>query len=85
MEKYVPERTCVCCRKLLPKASLIRIVKNKEGKIFIDNTNRASGRGAYLCKCAECIEKAEKKGFLNRAFKTNVPKEIFDELRKFLG
>lgn len=85
MEKYVPQRTCVCCKKVLPKSDLIRIVKNKEGQIFIDDTAKASGRGAYLCKSADCLEKAEKKGFLNRAFKTNVPKEIFDELRKLGG
>lgn len=82
MDKYVPERICVCCKKSFPKKDLIRIVKNKEGKIFLDSSFKAAGRGAYLCKSSECIEKAEKKGMLNKAFKTNVSKEIFDELRK---
>lgn len=84
MEKYVPERMCVCCRKLSGKQDLFRIVKDKEGNIAVDSTGKAQGRGAYLCKNSDCIGKSEKKGMLARALKSAVPKELYDELRSYI-
>ena len=58
----------------------MRIVKNKEGEIFIDLTGKANGRGAYICKDSECLKKAIKSKALNRAFKMEVPNEVYDKL-----
>ena len=34
--KKVPQRKCIACQDRDSKKELIRIVKNKEGKIFLD-------------------------------------------------
>ena len=52
------------------------------GEIFVDTTYKAAGRGAYICKNIECIESAEKKNALSRAFKMNVDGGIYEQIRK---
>ena len=79
--KKVPVRMCLVCRKHLPKENLIRIVKDKENKIFLDKTFKAEGRGAYICKSEECLTKLQKTRALNRAFKCEVPIEIYNEIK----
>ena len=59
--KSILERTCIGCNKKTNKKELVRIVKNKNGKIDIDNTYKMQGRGAYICKNIECLEIAIKK------------------------
>lgn len=75
-------RMCCACNKMMPKKSLIRVVKNKEGHIFIDKSGKADGRGAYICKSIECRIKAEKTKALNRAFKCQIRNEVYEELVK---
>lgn len=51
---HIPERTCIVCRKKLPKKELLRFcVKNNQ--IVLDKTQKEGGRGAYFC--SECISK----------------------------
>lgn len=78
--KKVPQRKCIACQERDSKKGLIRIVKNKEGEIFLDPTGRANGRGAYICKSSECLQKAIKSKALNRAFKMEVPDEVYEHL-----
>lgn len=65
-----------------PKRELIRIVKTPDDKILIDTTNKISGRGAYICNCAECLLKAQKINALSHAFSMVVDKEIYARLIK---
>lgn len=76
--KHIPERMCACCRNTFPKEQLIRVVKIGD-KFFVDRTFKASGRGAYVCKNKECIDRLIKTKALNRSFKTVVPEEIYKE------
>ena len=76
----IPERTCMVCRKKQPKHELVRIVKNKNGDIFLDSYAKADGRGAYICKSCECYEKLLKTKALNRAFHLNVSSEVYEKL-----
>lgn len=78
--KKVPLRMCIACREMQPKKSLVRIVSSKEDGISVDKTGRKSGKGAYLCKKAECIEKARKTSALKRAFEKEIPPEVYKEL-----
>lgn len=84
IEKKKPTRTCVCCRRELPKNELLRIVRNKDGEIFIDGSGKANGRGAYICGETECTNRLFKSKGLDRAFKTAVPKEVYDKLAEAL-
>ncbi|RGX13835.1 YlxR family protein [Paraclostridium sordellii] len=83
--KKVPQRKCIACQDKDNKKELIRIVKNKEGQIFLDKTGRANGRGAYICDAKICLEKAIKSKALNRAFKIEVPNEVYEGLMKEIG
>jgi predicted RNA-binding protein YlxR (DUF448 family) len=67
-----------------PKKELIRVVKTPEGDIKVDLTGKASGRGAYICKNIECLEKAIKTKRFERAFETKISDEIFSKLREEL-
>ena len=78
--KKVPQRKCIVCQDRDSKKELMRIVKNKEGEIFIDLTKKANGRGAYICESVECLEKAIKTKALNRAFKVEVSNEVYENL-----
>ena len=79
--KNLPQRTCIGCNSQKDKKDLIRIVKNKEEIISIDRTGKANGRGAYICDNVECLEKAIKSKRLERAFKTKISEEIYENLR----
>ena len=46
----------------------------------MDPSGRAAGRGAYLCRTAECIDIAIKKGALTRALNTPLPADLRDAL-----
>ncbi|MCI8362014.1 MAG: YlxR family protein [Clostridia bacterium] len=80
--KSIPQRTCIGCNEIKAKKELIRIVKNKEGQIFIDKTGKANGRGAYICDNIECLEKAIKTKKLERTFETQISEDIYNELRQ---
>lgn len=76
-KRHVPERSCSVCHNKYDKSELIRIVRTPNGEFIIDSTGKAQGRGAYICKSRECIEKCIKKRALNKSFKTNVPDELY--------
>jgi predicted RNA-binding protein YlxR (DUF448 family) len=84
-QKKIPQRKCIACQDRDAKRDLVRIVKNKEGQIFLDKTGKANGRGAYICNCVECLNKAIKSKALSRAFKMEVPEEVYESLRKEIG
>ena len=55
-----PERTCVACRQKKDKSDLLKFVKNTEGHVEYDPTQKKCGRGAYVCRNKECTSKAFK-------------------------
>lgn len=57
-QKKVPMRMCVGCREMKPKRELLRVVRSPEGEISFDLTGRKSGRGAYVCRSQDCLQKA---------------------------
>lgn len=78
--KKIPMRMCVGCGERKQKRELVRVVKNKEGVISLDLTGKAAGRGAYVCKSIDCLEKCKKQRKLNRAFSCEIPNEVYDSL-----
>lgn len=79
--KKIPLRTCMGCNEKKPKKELVRIVKNKDGEIFIDRTGKADGRGAYICDSIECLEKVIKSKRLERVLEIQIPEEVYNKLR----
>ena len=70
-KKHIPQRTCIGCREVNEKKTLVRIVKSPEG-VCIDPTGRKPGRGAYLHEAKGCWETALKRGAIGRALKTEL-------------
>ena len=79
--KNVPQRMCISCREKKDKKKLMRIVCNKNGEINVDINGKHEGRGAYICKDINCLEKAIKTNSLERAIKTKINKDFYNKLR----
>ncbi|CDF20677.1 putative uncharacterized protein [Clostridium sp. CAG:609] len=78
--KKIPMRSCLITKEKLPKKDLIRIVRTPEGTVIIDEIGKANGRGAYLKKDIEVINKAKNNKVLERVLEVKVPDSIYDEL-----
>ena len=79
--RHIPQRTCIACREILPKRSLIRIVRSQQG-VVIDPTGKLAGRGAYLHQQRSCWEKGMK-GALVTALKVELTPEEYDRLKNY--
>ena len=80
-QKKIPMRMCVGCREMKNKRELIRVVRSPEGEISLDATGKKSGRGAYVCGSAECLEKAIKIKALERALEKKLDPDVVEALR----
>lgn len=67
--KHVPQRTCVACRRTDAKRTLIRLVRDADGRVHIDPTGKRNGRGAYLCNDPACWDQALRRHALERALR----------------
>ncbi|MCI1931506.1 MAG: YlxR family protein [Clostridia bacterium] len=83
--KRIPLRKCTGCQEMKDKRQLIRIVRSDEGEYSLDFTGKKPGRGAYICPNLECLEKAQKSKGLERSFKSPVPQDVYEKLRKELS
>ena len=83
--KKNPQRMCLITREKCDKRDLIRVVKNKELGVIVDNTGKVNGKGAYLKKDKEVIEKAIKTKALEKALETQIPDNIYEELKKLVN
>jgi hypothetical protein len=81
-QKKIPLRMCIACRELKEKREMLRVVKNGEGKIFIDFSSKAAGRGAYICDNPECIKKLKKQRLLNKVFSTAVEDNVYTSIEE---
>ncbi len=92
-QKKIPLRKCTGCGEMKPKAELVRVVKSPAPKtddnnadaqvrVSLDLTGKLPGRGAYVCKNTECIEKAIKAKRFERAFGVKIPDEIYDAMKR---
>lgn len=79
-EKKIPQRMCTGCGEMKDKNALLRVVLTPEGEILLDKKGKVSGRGAYVCKSAECLKKAIKTKRLERNLKTAISQEVYDRL-----
>jgi len=78
--RKIPMRMCVGCREMKEKRSLLRIVKSPEGAISFDRVGKAPGRGAYICRSKDCLDKAVRQRQLERALETKIEQAVFSQL-----
>jgi len=80
--KKITLRTCIVTKEKLEKKDLIRIVKNKEGKISIDLKGKANGRGVYLKRDLGVIDKAPK--YLPRVLESEIDPKLYEDLKELI-
>jgi predicted RNA-binding protein YlxR (DUF448 family) len=78
--KHLPQRTCIACRQVNEKKSLIRLVRTENGTAEVDISGKKAGRGAYLCPKKVCWEMALRRNRLEYALRT----KLSDDSRQIL-
>ena len=84
VNKKIPLRKCVATGEMLPKKTMIRVVRSKEGEVSVDLTGKKSGRGAYVSKTEAAVEMARKKNILERQLEAKIPDDVYEELLTFI-
>ena len=82
--KKKPMRSCIVTLEKLEKKDLIRVVKNKDGEVFVDLSGKANGRGAYLKRDLEVINKCRKNKILDKKLGIEIPDSIYEELDEMI-
>lgn len=79
--RKIPMRKCIGCMESFPKKELCRIVKNKDNEIKLDLTGKLNGRGTYICRKTECLEKAIKSKRLAKSIESEIPEEVYESIK----
>ena len=82
--KKVPLRTCVVSHEKCEKKDLLRVVRTPLGEVVYDSTGKLNGKGAYLKKSIEVINKAKKTKILEKALGVSISDEVYDNLERII-
>ncbi|WP_079709485.1 RNase P modulator RnpM [Paraliobacillus ryukyuensis] len=82
--KKIPLRKCVITQEMKPKQSLIRIVRTKEGEVFVDPSGKKNGRGTYISKDLTVLQQAKKSNALDRQLQTKIDDSIYEQLEQVI-
>ena len=82
--KKIPLRTCVITKEQLPKKDLLRVVRTPEGEVKVDETGKLNGRGAYIKKDIDVLEKAKKTELLAKRLECTIDENVYEEIRKII-
>ena len=78
--RRIPMRKCTGCNEMKPKKELVRVVRSPEGEVSLDLTGKKPGRGAYVCRDAECLAMARKAKRFEKAFSCTIPDDVFERM-----
>ena len=82
--KKIPLRTCVITKESLPKQELLRIVRTPEMEVKVDETGKLNGRGAYIKKSLEVLEKAKKSKLLEKRLECSIDDSVYEEIKNII-
>ena len=80
--KKIPLRSCVVTKEKLPKKDLLRVVRTPEGGVIVDLSGKANGRGAYIKKDLEVLNKARKSKILERRLECTIDEDLYKKIEK---
>lgn len=83
--KKIPMRSCIVTRERLPKGELLRIVKSPSGEVLVDMTGKINGRGAYIKKDIEVLDKAKKSKILEKVLETEISDSVYEDILKIIN
>ena len=78
--KKIPLRTCIVTKEVLPKQELLRVVINKDKEVSIDLTGKQNGRGVYLKKDINVINKAKNLKILDKKLEVEIDEKLYEDL-----
>ncbi|MBQ7501276.1 YlxR family protein [bacterium] len=82
----VIKRMCTVCRALKDRTELIRLVKPTGAVQIIPNPDGSiSGKGFYICRQADCLNKLQKDKRLRKNFSTKLTPETTAWLQEQLN
>lgn len=82
--RKIPMRSCIVTREKLPKQELLRIVRTTDNNVLVDISGKINGRGAYIKKDIDVLEKAKKSKVLERQLEVTISDSVYDEIRKII-
>ena len=82
--RKIPERTCVVTREKYPKSELLRIVRTPEGNIEVDLTGKKNGRGAYIKKDLDVLNKARQNKVLEHHLEVKIDNTVYEEIENVI-
>ena len=80
--RKIPLRSCVVTKEKLPKKDLLRVVRTPEGNVIVDLSGKANGRGAYIKRDLEVLNKARKSKILERRLECAIDEDLYKEIEK---
>jgi predicted RNA-binding protein YlxR (DUF448 family) len=83
--KKQPQGRCTACNEQKDKKDLLRIVRTTEGTVEVDETGKKNGRGAYICKSEECLNKLIKSKRLESIFEMKIDDSVYEEIREIIN
>ncbi len=82
--KKIPLRKCLATNQIYPKEELFRVVKQPNGEVVLDITGKLNGRGAYIHRSQEAIDKAKKSKCLDRALESEIPEKVYEKMMFYI-
>lgn len=83
-KRKIPMRKCIASQEMKPKKEMVRVVRNKEGEVFLDPSGKKNGRGAYISLDPELVKKAKEKDMISQALNATVKDEFYEELLAYV-
>ena len=83
-KKYIPQRTCLICKKKGNKQEYFRLVLNNS-EYIVDTYQKMDGRGIYICKNIRCVENLGNKKVITKLFHGKDTEKIIKELKGILN
>lgn len=74
-------RMCIACRERSDKSEMLRVVRNPQGEVAVDESGCADGRGVWIHDCDECKSKVIRRKMLNAAFKSAVSEDVYEQIK----
>ncbi|MDM7515304.1 YlxR family protein [Lentilactobacillus sp. TOM.63] len=79
-KRKIPMRKDIVTGEMAPKKELVRIVRDSDGQVSIDETGKKSGRGAYISINVDIAKKAKSEHTFEKVFSTKLDESFYDEL-----
>lgn len=83
-QKHVPQRTCIACRQVAGKRTLLRLVRTDDG-VEIDPSGKKPGRGAYIHPYQVCWRAVLESNRLEKALRTRLSDESRQALLAYMA